>query len=320
MKKYFIPLIIASMTLVGCNAKNSSSEVKEFDRASLSIITPTGAPALAFYNYAGLSNFETNNDPQVIAKGMIAGQKDVVVLPTNAGIQPVKSGKADYKIAATITFGNFYIASLKNDGNGIMDKTDKILLFQQGSVPDVIFHYIYGNDFDSSISYCKNAAEAAGALKNGVYSDAEGNNVVPNYILVAEPTLTPVLDAKSDEIAVYANLREEYKKKSNDLDLFQASVFLKNSVSKDQGENFLASLKKDIEDAIENPDKLVEGMNKVEAPQTLFGIAPAAAKRSLGEKKNSLGLGFKLARDNKEAITNFLSIFDIKDINEEVYF
>ena len=61
MKKYFIPLLIASMALVGCDTKNnSSSEVKEYDRTSLSIITPTGAPALAFYNYAGLSNFETN--------------------------------------------------------------------------------------------------------------------------------------------------------------------------------------------------------------------------------------------------------------------
>ena len=311
--------MIASMTFVACNNPNTNSS-EQYDRSTLSIVTPLLAPSLAFYNYATLSNFETNNDPQNIAKMMIAGQKDVVVLPTNAGIQPVKSGKADYKIAATITFGNFYIASLKNDDNGVMDVNDKILLFQQTSVPDVIFHYIYGDQFDGAISYCKNAAESAAALQSGVYNDGEGNNVVPNYVLVAEPNLTNVLEAKGDAISIYANLREEYKTKSNNLDLFQASVFIKNSVSKEKGDAFLSSLKKDIEDAIASPEKMEAGMSKLDSAKSKFGVDPATAKKVLKERNNGMGLGFKLARDNKEAITTFLNIFDIKDIDEKVYF
>ena len=148
MKKYFIPLIIASMALVGCNVKNNSSEVKEFDRTSLNIITPTGAPALAFYNYAGLSSFETNSVPTNIVGIMAAGQKDVAVLPTNAGIQAIKGKNAPYQIAATITFGNFYIASMGNDADNVMNEGDTILLFQKDNVPDKIFHYVYGDAFD----------------------------------------------------------------------------------------------------------------------------------------------------------------------------
>ena len=57
MKKY-ISLVAAALMLVGCNnqpnTSNSASKASEYDRNSLSIIAPTGAPALAFYNYAKL--------------------------------------------------------------------------------------------------------------------------------------------------------------------------------------------------------------------------------------------------------------------------
>ena len=320
MKKYIIPLLLASMALIGCEAnKGSSEEVKDFDRSSLSIITPTGAPALAFYNYAGLSNFETNSVPTNIVAMMAAGQKDVTVLPTNAGIQAITGKNAPYQIAATITFGNFYIASLGNDSNETMDAGDNILLFQKGNVPDKIFHYVYGDTFDSNIYYVSAVSDAAAALISGSFTDADtGTTVVPNYVMVAEPVLTNVL-SKKENVSVYADMQDKYKEKSGNKELFQASVFVKNSVDKELATFFLSSLKKDIEDAIAEPTKLSEGMAKEETAAEVFGVAPAMAEAVL-KKNNGMGLGFKYAKENKEAIETFLALFNIKDIDEKVYF
>ena len=319
MKKYFIPLIIATMALVGCNAKNSSSEVKEFDRTSLSIITPTGAPALAFYNYAGLSNFETNSVPTNIVGIMAAGQKDVAVLPTNAGIQAIKGKNAPYQIAATITFGNFYIASMGNDSDNEMNAGDKILLFQKGNVPDKIFHYVYGDAFDSSIYYVNAVSDAAAALISGSFTDAEsGESVVPNYVMVAEPVLTNVL-SKKENVKIYADVQAKYKEKSGNKELFQASVFVKNTLEKELVTSFLSSLKDDIEGAIADPSKLSAGMAKESAAQEVFGVAPQMAENVL-KKNNGMGLGFKYAKENKDAIETFLALFDIKDLDEKIYF
>ncbi len=321
MKKYIIPLILASMTLVACqsNKDTSSEEVKEFDRSSLSVVTPTGAPALAFYNYAGLDNFETNAVPTNIVAMMAAGQKDVVVLPTNAGVQAIKGKKAPYQIAATITFGNFYIASMGNDADGVMNEGDKILLFQKGNVPDKIFHYVYGDAFDSNVYYVSAVSDAAAALIGGSFVDAEsGDNVVPNYVMIAEPALTNVL-SKKETVSVYADMQAKYKEKSGNKEIFQASVFVKNSLEKALATSFLSSLKEDIEGAIAEPSKLSEGMNKASNAAELFGVAPAMAENVL-KKNNGMGLGFKYVKENKEGIENFLSIFGITGIDEEVYF
>ena len=37
-------------------------------------------------------------------------------------------------------------------------------------------------------------------------------------------------------------------------------------------------------------------------------------------KNNGMGLGFKLAKDNKEAIKTFLSIFGINNVDEKIYY
>ena len=312
MKKT-LSLILTSLALVACGKTN-------YAIGDLSIASPTGAPALAFYNYAQAENFETNSVPNNIVAMMSAGQKDVIVLPTNAGVQAIVNANAEYKIAATITFGNFYIASLNNDDNGEMDASDTILLFQKNNVPDKIFHYVYGDSFNSNIHYVSAVNDAASALIGGKFTDPDsGTQLTPNYVMIAEPALTNVLSKKGDAVSVYANMQEEYKKKSNNQELFQASVFIKNSVDHSKGEAFLEDLKKDIEEAIAEPSKLSAGMSKAEDAQTLYGVAPAMAQSVLA-KNNGMGLGFKYAKDSKEAINTFLGLFNIQGIDESIYF
>lgn len=307
MKRIFMSIILSCLTLTCC------SHV-----ASLSVITPTGAPALAFYDYASNNDFETNSNPNNIVAIMASGQKDVAVLPTNAGMQTIINKAAPYQIAATISFGNFYIASLNNDADNIMDANDTIVLFQKNNVPDKIFHYLYGNELDSAIHYVNALSDAASALLTGSFISEDGNNLVPNYVMVAEPVLSTVLN-KKENVTIFKNIQEEYKQKSNGQEMFQASVFIKNEIAKDVASSFLNKLESDIKNAIENPDLMKNGMNKIDNAQQVFGINADMAETVL-KNGNRMGLGFKLARDNKNAIENFLTIFGINNVDEKIYF
>ena len=322
MKKKYLTLIAVALLLTACNTNEGSTDcscLPDYDRTTLSILTPTGAPALAFYNYAGLSNFETNAAPATISGQMAAGSKDVIVLPTNAGVKAIVDNKAPYKLAATITFGNFYIASLNNDDNQVMDENDTILLFQKNNVPDKIFHYVYGDQFDSNIHYAADVSAVAQAVIAGKYSDPDtGTEYIPNYVMIAEPALTNVL-SKKETVSVYANVQEKYKEKSSDQQMFQASVFIKNTVSPIVGLSFLESLQMDIGEAIADPTKLSAGMNKDASPAEVFGVAPQMAENVL-KKNNGMGLGYKYARESKAAIETFLKLFNIEGLNEEIYY
>ena len=323
MKK-LLTLIAAVTLLTSCGTPKASSKegAKEYDRSTLSVITPTGAPALAFYKYANQTNFETNANPaEGIIPQMVTGKKDVVVLPTNAGVQAIVNKKAEYQIAATITFGNFYLLSMNNDENKTLDANDTILLFQKGNVPDKVFHYVYGNDYDANVHYVSAVSDAAAAVNAGQFVDAEsGKNVIPNYVLLAQPVLQTVLTKNADKgYAVYADMQAKYKEKSDNKALFQASVFVKTSVNKDTAKAFLESLKADINNAVNNPDVINDSLKDVTEVQTVYGIAPAMAT-AVTKNNNGMGLGFEYAKDNKAAIETFLKLFNIEGLNEEVYF
>ena len=319
--KRIISLLALTLALTGCNQNNQTTE-SEYDRSTLSIIAPTGAPALAFYTYSSYSNFETNSNPaEGIVPQMVTGKKDVVVLPTNAGMQAIINKKADYQIAATITFGNFYLLSMNNDENATLDTNDKILLFQKGNVPDKIFHYVYGNEFDANTYYVSAVSDAAAAANAGFFADADsGENIVPNYVLLAQPVLQTVLTKNQDKgYSVFADMQAKYKEKANNQALFQASVFIKKSVDKETARKFLESLKSDIKEAIDNPDVITSNLKDFTEVQTVYGIAPAMAT-TVTKNNNGMGLGFEYAKDNKAAIETFLKLFNIEGFNEEVYF
>ena len=299
-------ILLTTVTLLaGCSSKPAYEH-------NLSVICPTGAPALAFYNFASDPNFETNSEPSNIIPMMKQGLKDVVVLPTNAGVNAIVKQKVDYKIAATITFGNLYVAATGHDDDGVMDKDDYIVLFSEGSVPDLVFHSIYGTDLNDGIRYVGDVQKASQCLMSG--KDITRNNEDVDYVLIAEPAFTTVR-SKKDNVSEYADLQKLYKEKF-DAEIFQASVFIKNGVD---ASLFLSSLEEDINKAIENPDIIAEILSEIENPQGVFGVPPEMASK-VTKNGNRMGLGFKLAKENKEGIDKFLSVFSISETSEEIYY
>lgn len=303
-KKYLIPLMIFALT--SCGSK--TSEIK--------ILAPTGAPSIAFYNYAQDSNFETNSVPKNILSFMNENsQKDVVVIDTVSGIQTIQKNNS-FKIAATITFGNFFIASTGNDTNKIMDKDDTIILFGEGQTPDYIFHYLYGDKFNSNIEFVASAGDAAKCLITGI-NPITKNKV--DYVFLAQPAIFNAMQ-KNKNASIYTNIQEEYKNKSG-YEIIQASIYINNKVDRLAATRFLRIIKKDIEDELANPKLIEDKLNEIseEEQSSIFGTTGKISSQ-LTQEGNLLGLGYKSAIENKKAIDSFLKLFGIEETNEKIYF
>ena len=305
MKKLVL-LSLIPMVLCGCGRKDKYKDLR--------FVVPTGAPAIAMSAFADLKGFETVTDPSTIVPMMAAEQVDVAVLPTNVGVTAINVKKVPYKLLCTITFGNLYVASTGKDDDGVMDADDYIVSFQQGAVPDKIFHYVYGTEFDSALHYVSGAADAAKCLKTGKNLADESKQV--DYVLLAEPALTKVLETTPDA-SVYADLQALYKTKSEGLILTQASVFVRSALDEKVVKN---AIYKTIEDSvnhlIKKSSNITSNMEKVDDPATIFGVEPEYAVKTM-ETGNKMGLGCKLASEIKNDINKFLTIFGVSEIADE---
>lgn len=308
MKNIYKLPFLALLALTACNQGNGDN---------LKIIAPTGAPAFAFYAHANSANFETNDKPNnIVALMTEASDKDIVVIDTTSGLSAIENG-APYKIAATITHGNFYLVGTGKDENKTLDVGDTIVLFGQNKIPDKMFHYVYGNIYDEHVEYVPAVTDAATCLAGGK-NLATGSEV--DYVFIAQPAIYNLEAKKGQPFETKINIQELYYEKSNNLPIMQASVFVKDTVNPADAKDFLKDLEEDILDAIEDPELLEINIDSLgESAAKKFGATGTIA-RAVTEQNNALGLGYSDALENKAAIDNFISLFDMEATSEEIYF
>ena len=308
MKKKIILTLLPLIALVGCNKGETEREIK------LTVAAPTGAPAVALYTRLFSEKTEINLASNV-QTWLSTGAYDVVIAPTNAGAALIKKG-APYKLAATLTFGNFYIASTGHDTDGVMDKDDYVVAFQQNGIPDKLFQYVYGNDYN--VHYVSDNTDSVRALTSG--KNESDNNADVDYVLVAQPGLHNVMKNKQN-VTIYQSLQEEYHKKSNG-ELTQASVFINNNVEKAHADEFLKYLKEDVNNLLNKPEKMVDkylsSYSDLQVSAKL-GVNQTLLKEVLPD--NLLGLGYKEAYSNKSNIDSFLVNLGLgNETSEEIYY
>ena len=305
MKKVFL-LSLIPLVLCGCGRKDKYKDLR--------FVVPTGAPAIAMSAFAEIKGFETVTDPSTIVPMMAAEQVDVAVLPTNVGVTAINAKKVPYKLLCTITFGNLYVASTGKDDDGEMGADDYIVSFQQGAVPDKIFHYVYGTEFDSALHYVSGAADAAKCLKTGKNLADESKQV--DYVLLAEPALTKVLET-TPTASVYADLQALYKEKSEGLILTQASVFVRSALEEEVVKGAIyKTIEESVNHMIKKSSNISSYMEKVDDPATIFGVEPEYAVKTM-DAGNKMGIGCKLASEIKDDINKFLTIFGVSEIADE---
>ncbi|MBQ9425642.1 MAG: hypothetical protein IJU42_06830 [Erysipelotrichaceae bacterium] len=321
MKKIFVFVSIL-LLLCGCAGQKKEEETvpQEIDLSSLTIVTPKGAPVLAFYDQIENENYSRVTADAISALWTGDASPDILVVDLTSGIKAIANG-VDYKVAAIITFGNFYLASTGNDDNETMDAGDRIVLFgNENMLPNKLWHYLYGEEYDEGLLFEADAQQAAAALASGNYSDG----TAVDYVFLAQPALFAALK-KNENAKLYADIQEVYKNKSG-LDMIQAAVFIKNTVDSATGNAFLEKLEQSINAAIEDPSLAEAGLGVYTGDEATaqYGFNPAVVvnvfkqKNALGN--NAMGLGFRKAIDIKSDIDAFLSIFGMNETSEEIYF
>ena len=321
MKKALL-ILIPALLLVGCGEQNKKDTTEEY-KLNLSVAAPSGAPSVCLYKYlADESKVEIRSPEEAsgIAAYMATGAKDIIILPTNAGVQQIMKNNANYKIAANITFGNLFVAATGHDDDGVMNGDDYVVLIQQNNVPDKLFQYCYGDLNLTNTHYLTQASNVKNVVATG--KNPEDENADVDYVLVAEPAFAAG-KAQNANATQYASIQEVYKTKSGNKEITQASVFVSNNANVEEVNKFLVVLEKDINDFVANPsviDSYVTGFDQVQFAAK-FGVGNAQLLKTLTTNGNRMGVGFKKASENKANIDQFLTMWPaIGATSEEIYF
>lgn len=316
--KRLLVLLMTLLLLAGCSMAKQESEPVTVD--SLTIVTPKGAPVLAFYDQIANENYTRVAADAINALWSGDSSPDIMVVDLTSGINAIKNG-AEYRLAAILTFGNLYVASTGNDYNQSLDPGDRLVLFgNENMLPSKVWHYLYGEEYDENIFYEADAQTAAAALASGKCSDGSD----ADYVLLAQPAMFAAL--KNNENAeLYFDIQGEYKRRTNQ-DMIQAALFIKNTVSDTLADEFLLSREKAINEALNNPELMEKGLAVYSGDEAnaQYGFNPSVVLNVFKQKNalgmNSMGLGFKRAIDIKEDIDTFLGLFNIEKTSEEIYF
>lgn len=317
-------LLLTLLMLNSCNLTSNSELSNTNNKNELSILVPTGAPSAAFLEYLNDPNFQTNTTPNNIVAEMIKGTVDIAVVDLIGGLNAIKNKNAEYKLAATITFGNFYIYATGNDEDKIMDNDDNILGFGQNNTPDILFKYLYP---DVNVDYYQpGVSDVASIAASGQF---EGEKI--DYCIIAEPVLTKVLLNKNaptyGKNYIYSNFQEKWKEiKGNSSSIIGASIFVKNTTyqnNKSEVNDFLVNINNSITSYVNDPDLAYNLLNKygsVEEQAQKVGINGNLLKSVLSSS-NSINLGYLDFNNNsyKDVIFEYLNIVN-KNLIDNNYF
>lgn len=318
MKKSKLILIIATSTMLMSCLDNSSYTYKGTTPLEISIAAPKGAPAAALYQHLFEDKVDINA-PTNVQTWFLTGTLDAIIAPTNAGVNLIRAKQAPYKLAATVTFGNFFLVSTGNDENKTLDPDDSIFVpMSQADIPARLFNYAYASYNFSNISYGGDNSTAARNLILG-YNELEAGHPSLDYVVVAQPALSTAL-ATNQKANVVSSVQSKYKEVSGGKEIMQASIFINNGLAKEKADAFLNQIEKETKELLNHPEIVKDVFANVEDLQVQGKLTADKATFQNVIKDNSLGLGFKNAKANKDSIDKFLETIGVAPTSEEIYY
>ena len=98
-----------------------------------------------------------------------------------------------------------------------MEDGDYVVVFSQGATPDLVFHYIYGDTFDSNLHYVAAVTDASACLIKGINISDDSRSIEDEpyveYVLIAEPALTVAM-SQNENVKEFENIQDKYYEKS----------------------------------------------------------------------------------------------------------
>lgn len=315
MKKLILVLALI-LGLTGCSVTKPTEEGKQdekiTDYSSLSILSPTGAPALALVDL--LINepemkIDTVEGADVLQAAFVnpTSEYDVIIAPTNLGAKLASMQKTDYRLAAVLTWGNLTILGV--DEADLSNPDKKIAAFGETAVVGLVFNAVKEElNLQAEIIWYASVSDAQAALLSGNVDAA----------LIAEPAATAtVMKAKKDlekDFHVLADIQEAWEAKMGFKGYPQASVFVLASSYEEKQEEIDCLLKQmkttiDFGNDSANEEALIEKIDQV-IDSLGTPTATITAKAYSG-----MNLSYQEATSVKEECKVFLELFDIQDID-----
>lgn len=314
MKKKFsllLSILFIVSVFIGCTSKKE--EVKQ-EQKTVKIFYPDGIPALTMAKLAKENptvnknikiNYEIQKTPDTLVSKVLSGEADIAVVPSNLAAQAYNKG-LPYKLAATSSWGSFYLISSEEIKSFDDLKGKEIYNIGKGLTPDIVFKYILSKnninpDKDVTLTYLNAATELAPAFISGKSKIA----VIP------EPMLTNVTMKKPDT-KISFDLNKEWTKLTGNVNGYpQSSLIIKKElIEKDKNfvEEFLAKYKESIEWANKNPEKLGEY-----AEELKFSMNKAVVQKSM-DRANIKYVDIKDSKRDYEDYFKVLLDFEPKSI------
>ncbi len=306
---------LAALALASCGGTSSSSQGASLPSESLpsegtsegsssalepsselTLLTPSGAPTLAFYDMGDDPNWTSTSDATSIPPALRGNDYDMVVFDGLNGLNVLSQGSSNYKLAKWITGGNFYVVSTTHEAGEAFEGSERILSFNETGTASVAFRKLsseeWGWDYeDSQVTYLSGVQQVLQTLVSnpGAY----------DYYVMAEPVLTNAksqLAAKGVELEVVYDIQEEWKGAGLGETLPAAALFYNvNSYAeeKEAMDLFLEKTGERIDTAVNNPAEVVSALEAYGEPsevQARFGYQPSLVTSLQGGGKNRFGL------------------------------
>ena len=290
-KLIFLPLI--GLMLSSCGDK-PLNEIK--------VITPSGAPALAFYNQGLNPNLTIDSTPTNVAAQLQKNEYDVVIFDSINGLKSLKkNNNTNYALGRIITGGNFFLVGINKETDSETGKIpmpkegDKIVSFGEKLIPDLVYNKLASDywHIDNKPTYLNSVSDTRAVLTTGKY----GADTI-DYVFTAEPVLTTIMNKKDAEtygkIQIVSNIKEDWKALTGQDALSQAGIFVKKDAleaKKDEIKDFVEQLDKRLDNIVNHPEI-------VKAELDMFGTTNEQASR-FGFNSNVI---YEIQKDNQNKI------------------
>lgn len=300
-----------SLAMAGCSASSATSEssvssanpaesgvdqAEELAGDKLSVLCPTGAPALASLGLAdaGAAVEYVDGQDLLVSELSKTDGYDMIIAPVNVGIKTWKDAGA-YQLDGILTWGNLYVVSPDENWN---ESGKTIALFGEQAVPGMVFTDLYP-DCQANMEFYPSVSEASAALLSGKADSA----------MLAQPAAAGAVAKASQDgttLSIVGDLQTAWQDahESEQKGYPQAALFVK----KDKAEEYasqIGALKTYIENA--TPEKIEEAVDAYGAEQ--LGVPNAKLAASTWDAQN---IHYVAAKDCKEDLQKFLDVFKIQ--------
>ena len=317
MKKTFLILPFAALALASCGSVSSSGVSSSIDDYDVKVVTPVGAPAIAFYDQGNNANWVSSSDPtNVVLPAFGTDNYDAIVFDGTTGLNVIQKNSYNYKLAQWVSGGNFYVVSTKHLAADAFDKSYKVDGFVKTGNAAQSFLSLAATRWAWALDTTADYPTGSVKWETGVASVLTNLTTNPSgfdYYVIAEPSLTAAktaLAAQGVALNVIYNLQTEWKAQSGQLTIPAAALFVNNtSYASHKGaiDEFLADTQTRQDTAVDDVATVktaLDGFGSDAAVQSRFGFTSTLAAALQADGADKFGILKTGDIANKEDFAN----------------